>query len=393
MLLPVTKWLWKNEYWLPPGFTWEDMKDTDEVYYPHPHHLLLSIPFAFLIIVVRLVFERDIAVPLSRRLGIKEKVQKKPSLNVILEAFYNKHQKGPEERELSGLAKQCDLQPRQVERWFRTRLRQNQASLTKKFCEACWRSIYYIISFTTGLAVLYNKPWMWDSRECWTGYPQQPLVPSIFVYYIMQLSFYMSLTITLPFDVKRKDHKMQVIHHCATIFLIGFSYCANYIRIGSLVMIIHDASDSLLEPTKVFHYLKWRKICDTLFLIFSCTFLISRLMIFPSKVLYNTYYYSMELYEPFLGYYLMNGSLMLLQLLHIFWSLLIIRMVCRFFVCGTMERDLRSDSEDSEKDEEPKAQEKEVKKNGSAPSSYINKETPLQLNGNSHPTNSHTKIR
>ncbi|KAL8177487.1 UNVERIFIED_CONTAM: hypothetical protein K2H54_008549 [Gekko kuhli] len=323
---------------------------------------------------------------------------------------------GLDKRQLSGLAKQCDLQPRQVERWFRSRRRQDQTSLTKKFCEACWRSFFYITSFSMGMGIMYNKPWTWDSRECWTGYPQQPLVPSIYVYYITQLSFYGSLAITLPFDVKRKDHNMQIIHHAATIFLISFSYCANYIRIGTLVMIIHDASDCFLEvseahdhcereeekeeePTKVFHYLKRRKICDTLFIIFSVVFLFSRLLIFPNKVLYNTYYYSMELYQPFLGYYLMNGSLMILQMLHIFWSYLIVRMLRRFVICGTMEKDLRSDSEDSEKGEEEMPQEKEAKKNGSVPSSpnsggsYISKDTPLQLNGSSHPTNSHTKIR
>ncbi|KAL8177483.1 UNVERIFIED_CONTAM: hypothetical protein K2H54_008428 [Gekko kuhli] len=177
---------------------------------------------------------------------------------------------------------------------------------------------------------------MWDSRECWTGYPQQPLEPSIYVYYITQLSFYISLVITLPFDVKRKDQKMQIIHHVTTIFLISFSYCANYIRIGTLVMIIHKASDCFLQLAKMFHYLKRCKICDTFFIVFSVIFLFSRLVIFPNKVLYNTYYYSMELYQPFLGYYLMNGSLMILQLLHIYWSYLIICMLCRFFVCGTM---------------------------------------------------------
>ncbi|XP_077187826.1 ceramide synthase 4 isoform X2 [Paroedura picta] len=403
MLLPVTKWLWKDEFWLPPGFTWEDMRDTDEVSYPHPHHLFACIPLAFLLIALRLVTERVFIMPLGRKLGLQEKVLRKPSPNAVLEAFYSKHQKGPKERELSGLAKQCDMQPRQVERWFRARIRQDQASLTKKFCEACWRSIYYVISFFTGLAIMYNKPWLWDPRECWTEYPQQPLVPSIYFYYIMQLTFYCSLAITLPFDVKRKDHEMQIIHHVATIFLLWFSYCTNCIRIGCLIVLIHDASDVLLEPTKMFYYVKWSRISDTLFLMFSFVFLYVRLVIFPQKVLYNTYYYSMELYQPFLGYYLMNGSLIVLQLLHIFWSYLIIRMVCKFFVRGTMGKDVRSDSEDSENSEENGAEEavpeKDGKENGSVLSSlnsggnFISKETPLQLNGSSHPTNSHPKIR
>lgn len=37
------------------------------------------------------------------------------------------------------------------------------------------------------------------------------------------------------------------IHHLATVSLISFSYVNNMVRIGSLVMCIHDASDFLLE--------------------------------------------------------------------------------------------------------------------------------------------------
>uniref|UniRef100_A0A8B9MDS7 TLC domain-containing protein n=1 Tax=Accipiter nisus TaxID=211598 RepID=A0A8B9MDS7_9AVES len=166
--------------------------------------------------------------------------------------------------------------------------------------------------------------------------PSQPLQPSLFWYYLLELSFYWSLVFTLPFDVKRKDFKEQIVHHAATIFLISFSYCANYIRIGTLVMVIHDASDCFLEPTKIFNYMKWKKTCDSLFMIFSAVFLISRLVIYPYTVLYNTYYYSMEIFQPFFGYYFMNGLLIILQLLHVFWSCLIIHMVYKFILQGTV---------------------------------------------------------
>lgn len=44
-----------------------------------------------------------------------------------------------------------------------------------------------------------------------------------------------------------QDFKEQIIHHLATLVLLSFSWCVNYIRIGTLVMLVHDASDVLLE--------------------------------------------------------------------------------------------------------------------------------------------------
>ncbi|KAM9111771.1 ceramide synthase 4 isoform 1-T3 [Pangshura tecta] len=399
MMHSLNEWLWWHEYWLPPGITWEDMKESEDIRYPQPQDLLVSIPCTLLLIISRYLFERFIAWPLGRKLGLRDKVRLNAPPNPVLETFYATHSKAPKEGELISLSKQCDLPTRKVERWFRYRRNRDKPSLTTKFCEASWRFTFYFISFFTGLAVLYDKPWFWDHRKCWVGYPQQPLLPSVFWYYMLELSFYSSLVCTLPFDVKRKDLSQQIVHHVATIFLICFSYCANYLRIGTLVMVIHDASDCILEPTKIFNYMKWRRICDGLFIIFSAVFLITRLLIFPYKVLYNTYYYSMELYQPFFGYYFMNTLLMILQLLHVFWSCLIVHMVYRFVLCGTMERDLRSDTEESDMAEEEREQMRETEKNGTMHFSNITNNNCIrnrgvqQLNNRVRLSNGHAKDR
>lgn len=44
-----------------------------------------------------------------------------------------------------------------------------------------------------------------------------------------------------------QDFFIMFIHHLATISLISFSYVNNMVRVGSLVMCVHDASDFLLE--------------------------------------------------------------------------------------------------------------------------------------------------
>lgn len=53
-----------------------------------------------------------------------------------------------------------------------------------------------------------------------------------------------------------QDFKEQIIHHLATLVLLSFSWCVNYIRIGTLVMLVHDTSDVLLE---VSHSHTWFK--------------------------------------------------------------------------------------------------------------------------------------
>ncbi|KAM6464527.1 ceramide synthase 4-like isoform 1-T1 [Liasis olivaceus] len=140
----------------------------------------------------------------------------------------------------------------------------------------------------------------------------------------------------LPFEVKRMDLREQIVHHAASLFLIGFSYCANYIRIGSVVMILHDIPDSLLHFAKMFNYLKWQKTSYALFFIFTAVYLFASLVIFPCKIFYNTYYYPMELTQPFFGYYFFNAILIVLYLLDLFWLSLVIRMVYRFLIHGTV---------------------------------------------------------
>ncbi|ETE57765.1 hypothetical protein L345_16517, partial [Ophiophagus hannah] len=70
-----------------------------------------------------------------------------------------------------------------------------------------------------------------------------PLHPSLYVYYLIQFSYYCSLIITMPFDVKQKGFNIIIVHHMVTILLIGFSYCVNFIPVGLLVMILHDIPD------------------------------------------------------------------------------------------------------------------------------------------------------
>uniref|UniRef100_A0A4W5PPC6 Ceramide synthase 4b n=1 Tax=Hucho hucho TaxID=62062 RepID=A0A4W5PPC6_9TELE len=284
---------------------------------------------------------RVVAPPLGRCVGLRNRLRMAVARSTKLESFYTQQNRQPSQSDIISLMAQCDKTQRQIETWFRHRRNQDRPSYTKRFCEA-WRTCDGYVN------------------------PLQPIERAHFWYYQLELGFYLSLLLCVSVDVKRKDFKEQVIHHIATIFLLGFSYCSNYVRIGTLVMLLHDSSDFLLESAKMFNYgTGWRKTCDTLFVIFAAVFLVTRLVVFPSKIIHTTLVLSMEVFEPFAGYYFFNILLMVLQALHVFWAVLILRMANKFLFLGKLDKDERSDEESElEEEDDDKGEGEEKDKEG-----------------------------
>uniref|UniRef100_A0A8D0C8T7 TLC domain-containing protein n=1 Tax=Salvator merianae TaxID=96440 RepID=A0A8D0C8T7_SALMN len=177
---------------------------------------------------------------------------------------------------------------RKIQRWFRCRRNQDKPSILTKFCE----SILYF-------------------------------------YYMMELSLYLSLVFSQFIDIKRKDFLIMFIHHFIAVGLISFSYINNMVRVGSLILCLHDASDVLLEVAKLANYAKYQQLCDAAFILFSVVFIVTRLGIFPIWILNTTLFESWEIIGPYQSWWLFNGLLLLLQVLHIIWSYFILRIASK----------------------------------------------------------------
>uniref|UniRef100_A0A671TJ00 Ceramide synthase 3a n=1 Tax=Sparus aurata TaxID=8175 RepID=A0A671TJ00_SPAAU len=321
------EWFWWDRIWLPVNLTWADLEDRDGRVYAKASHLYVTVPYAFAFLLIRYLFERWIATPLAFSVGIKQKINLKAEDNPILEAYYTTQYRKP-----SQVNTKSSLSVRQVERWFRRRRSQDRPGVLKKFREASWRFVFYLFAFIGGTTALYDKEWFYDTQEVWMGFPKQSMLESQYWYYILELSFYGSLLFSVAFDVKRKDFQEQIIHHLATLVLLSFSWCVNYIRIGTLVMLVHDASDVLLESAKLFNYAKWEKTCQTLFVLFAIVFMVTRLIIFPFWLIHCTWVYPVHHYPAFFGYYFFNVMLVVLLCLHIFWAYLILCMIRKFMI-------------------------------------------------------------
>ncbi|XP_066557616.1 ceramide synthase 2 isoform X2 [Amia ocellicauda] len=350
MLQTVHEWFWWHRIWLPVNLTWADLEDREGRVYAKVSDLYITIPYSIAFLIIRFLFERFIAPSAAKTLGIKDTLRLKVADNPILEKYFCSRSRNPTQADIDGLSKKCSWSVRQVERWFRRRRNQDRPGIIKKFKEASWRFVFYLSAFIGGIVALYDKPWFYDTKEVWRAFPRQSLLESQYWYYIIEMSFYWSLLFRVAFDIKRKDFKEQIIHHLATLTLLAFSWCANYIRIGTLVMILHDVSDVILELAKIFNYAKLPVICNTLFVLFAFVFIVTRLVIFPFWLIHCTWVYPVLDFPPFFAYYFFNVMLIVLLLLHVFWAYLILRMLNKFLF-GNMVGDERSDQEEEEEDD------------------------------------------
>uniref|UniRef100_A0A673GBQ2 Ceramide synthase 3b n=1 Tax=Sinocyclocheilus rhinocerous TaxID=307959 RepID=A0A673GBQ2_9TELE len=327
----LSEWFWWDRLWLPRPVMWADLQDSEGRVYARVFHLYITLPVAVLLLGLRALYERLIAVPIAEALGVKDKIRMTASHNPILEKYYKTHYKNPTQADIKGVCKKLGWSERQVDRLF-THTKQTFMidSFVFVFPFCSWRFAFYLCSCFGGVLALYDKPWFYDLREVWAGFPKQSLLDSQYWYYIIEMSFYGSLLFSVAADVKRKDFKEQLVHHWATLTLLSFSWCANYIRIGTLVMLVHDTSDVLLESAKMFNYAGLETTCNSIFVVFALVFMVTRLIIFPFWLIHCTWVYPLDQFEPFFGYYFFNVMLVVLLLLHMFWASLILRMVKKF---------------------------------------------------------------
>ncbi|KAH0621450.1 hypothetical protein JD844_022790 [Phrynosoma platyrhinos] len=175
-------------------------------------------------------------------------------------------------------------------------------------------------------------------------------MPEVHYYYIVELSYYWSVMFSQFIDIKRKDFGIMFTHHIVTVILLTISYTVNFTRVGTLTLCLHDAVDVVLEAAKMANYCKFQRLCDFLFLMFAIVFIITRLGIYPLWILNTTMFELPEIVGGFPALSIFIILLLILQVLHCFWSYLIVKAAYKAISKGKA-RDDRSDVESSSDEE------------------------------------------
>ncbi|OIW09570.1 hypothetical protein TanjilG_28169 [Lupinus angustifolius] len=236
----------------------------------------------------------------------------------------------------------------------------------KKFKESAWKCVYFLSAEILALYVTYDEPWFSNTRNFWVGpgnqvWPDQKIKLKLKAVYMYAAGFYSYSIFALMFwETRRSDFGVSMGHHVATVILIVLSYIFRFARVGSVVLAIHDASDVFLEIGKMSKYSGAETMASFAFILFVLSWIILRLIYFPFWILWSTSYEVLltldkekHQKEGPIYYYVFNSLLYCLLVLHIYWWVLIFRMLVKQIQGrGKLSEDVRSDSESEDEHED-----------------------------------------
>ncbi|KAI3467184.1 hypothetical protein Pfo_023847 [Paulownia fortunei] len=236
----------------------------------------------------------------------------------------------------------------------------------RKFKESAWKCVYFLSAEILALAVTYNEPWFTKTKYFWEGpgnqaWPDQKYKLKLKGLYMYTGGFYTYSIFALVFwETRRSDFGVSMGHHVASSILIVLSYIFRFARVGSVVLALHDATDVFLEVGKMSKYSGAEALASCSFVLFVFFWVLLRLIYYPFWILWSTSYEVIQYLDKEkhkvdgpIYYYIFNSLLFSLLVLHVYWWVLMFRMlVNQIQAGGQVSEDVRSDSEDEDPHED-----------------------------------------
>lgn len=238
----------------------------------------------------------------------------------------------------------------------------------QKFQYQMWLMMYYCLSTAFGWYVLWDKPWLgfpmnaYNQLSLLVNHPHQP-DEWLKWYYCYQLGFFLAEIFVIFRETRRSDFWEYVAHHTTTILLMVFSYIGYEHRIGSYILLLHDISDVFLCLTKILHYCKvMDAVVNMSFVAFIIAFFFTRLVCLPVHG-FAVIFVATGKRICTVNFWLLTILLQfVLQGLHVYWFVLILRLVSRILF-DSKRGDIRSDSDSGDEETRTEAAKKKQRRN------------------------------
>lgn len=237
----------------------------------------------------------------------------------------------------------------------------------QKFAHAFAELCYYSAAVGFLARACWDARWFWpagwhevmhDGRVQMTPELAPYTAPADLKFvYITATSYYAASLVLLLSRPKKKDCAEMALHHVITAALLLLSYRTGYLRIGVVVMALHDVFDPLMLAAKCAHYARVPVLPDIAFACSAVAFAVPRFWLFPRAI-----------HHAWLGVCAGSAScpggvwdktpleftlvalLLALLPIHALWFAMILRVLRTAAAAAGVQGDVRSDSEDEEGD-------------------------------------------
>lgn len=125
------------------------------------------------------------------------------------------------------------------------------------FVHVCMTALeYYVLELEEGGTDWMRVPSsLWpccSTAQIWTTAHR----PSIHHLYLLQAVIWMVTAFShVALEERHNDYLLMLCHHVVTLALIVLSYWYNYVRVGVVVLFLHDSSDIVVDLLKMANYL------------------------------------------------------------------------------------------------------------------------------------------
>lgn len=319
---------------------WEDLHPDDGNMYPVDQDIwTYPIIFGLILITFRSwILNPLILEPFAKSIGVVCKVRKPLPPNPTLERIFVSNNGCVPAAAILEASVSLQLTRRQVERWLRSRAALTKLTKLDKFQDSAYICIYHTFITIYGLYVMLRKPWLWNISLTYENFPYHPIDTGIWWYYMIGCGFYWSQTIWQYKFSHGKDANIGYVHHICTILLMACSWTCNYVRIGTLVLLVHECGDIPLQIVKCLRYVHQgvSHIVDITYGCFLVLWFTTRIYLFPFWIL-RCIMFEMPKTVTIRAFSIFNSFLILLMILNIIWTLWILYSLYKRLVVGYVE--------------------------------------------------------
>eukprot|EP00418_Pyrodinium_bahamense_P010097 CAMPEP_0179113234 /NCGR_PEP_ID=MMETSP0796-20121207/52968_1 /TAXON_ID=73915 /ORGANISM="Pyrodinium bahamense, Strain pbaha01" /LENGTH=326 /DNA_ID=CAMNT_0020811425 /DNA_START=30 /DNA_END=1010 /DNA_ORIENTATION=- len=231
-------------------------------------------------------------------------------------------------------------------------------------CDALFKGGYCVTMTAWAFSILRDKPWVpWflggsgDTRFCWSdGFPYQAIPEELRRFYLIAIGYNLSDAAMIFLETRKPDFWEMMLHHAIACSLVSYSYVLNYVRVGSLVLLLHGPVDVFINASKAFVDTPNIRVTAVSYLGMIVTYVWFRIYIFPVYIMRSAWVESIQQVgeNGMFGWGYLNFALCVLLVLHVYWFCLIMKIGFVYKQTG-QARDLQSNLSALELDGKKKA--------------------------------------